>query len=241
MLENLIFLRKIHLHLTSLFFLLSTKTEDRFLLPSSRGKGSRNRIRTSKKDIDMDQDVTVNGIKVPPHAINHMRSKSRRRKEDIQGEELPSSGQQGSSSSWTKSGSGSGGFNSCLEIECEAGGTCISDPVSDERYRTSHHGYEPVPRGRSIRCRCPLGRKGQFCEKRESIHILCWTFVCSTCFLPCLSFPCKSYLSNPVLKIFRFPKETNPCDSYRELFHSRKRIETAKRDAKLWRGKWTIS
>ncbi len=43
-------------------------------------------------------------------------------------------------------------YYSCLDIECEAGGVCIMDEShADKR----------------IRCKCPLGRGGFFCEKRK--------------------------------------------------------------------------
>lgn len=43
-------------------------------------------------------------------------------------------------------------YFSCLDIECESGGVCITDEShSDKR----------------IRCRCPIGRGGFFCEKRK--------------------------------------------------------------------------
>ncbi len=49
-------------------------------------------------------------------------------------------------------------YYSCLDIECEAGGVCIMDEShSDKR----------------IRCKCPLGRGGFFCEKRK---LLCNCF-----------------------------------------------------------------
>jgi len=44
-------------------------------------------------------------------------------------------------------------YYSCADIECEAGGLCILD----ERHLDKR-----------IRCRCPLGRGGFFCEKRKS-------------------------------------------------------------------------
>ncbi|UXI17871.1 putative splicing factor [Sarcoptes scabiei] len=41
---------------------------------------------------------------------------------------------------------------SCNDVECEAGGVCVDEiKQSDREYR--------------IRCKCPLGRGGQFCEK----------------------------------------------------------------------------
>lgn len=43
---------------------------------------------------------------------------------------------------------------SCNDIECEAGGVCIED--DSIKYK-------------KVRCRCPLGRGGQFCEKRKFV------------------------------------------------------------------------
>ncbi|RWS30696.1 pikachurin-like protein [Leptotrombidium deliense] len=41
-------------------------------------------------------------------------------------------------------------YYTCTGIECEAGGVC----VRDEKHSDSR-----------VRCRCPLGRGGFFCEK----------------------------------------------------------------------------
>lgn len=41
-------------------------------------------------------------------------------------------------------------YYSCNKIECEAGGTCV--------YHENYH-------DKRVRCRCPLGRGGIFCEK----------------------------------------------------------------------------
>lgn len=46
-------------------------------------------------------------------------------------------------------------YYSCYEIECEAGGTCILDETQEDN---------------RIRCRCPLGRGGFFCEKRKFLY-----------------------------------------------------------------------
>lgn len=43
-------------------------------------------------------------------------------------------------------------FYSCNDVECEAGGVCIESDSRDTE-------------DRRVRCRCPLGRGGQFCEK----------------------------------------------------------------------------
>lgn len=43
-------------------------------------------------------------------------------------------------------------YYSCNKIECEAGGTCV--------YHENYH-------DKRVRCQCPLGRGGFFCEKRK--------------------------------------------------------------------------
>ena len=80
-------------------------------------------------------------------------------------------------------------FSSCREIECEAGGTCIEEDepnVSQRNININSIGRRKGSnnvigglvvgdggnnsksnRKKRIRCRCPLGRRGFFCEKRE--------------------------------------------------------------------------
>lgn len=100
-------------------------------------------------------------------------------------------------------------FKSCLEIECEAGGTCVSETTNLDSSSASllssfrmhhHHDSQVHPTHESpssqvlasstdpsfnidsmvsdktssstrVRCRCPLGRKGFFCEKREYLSV----------------------------------------------------------------------
>lgn len=70
-------------------------------------------------------------------------------------------------------------FNSCLEIECEAGGTCVEEETvaRDSATAAGSDGVAPghqapnqassAQRKKRVRCRCPLGRRGFFCEKRK--------------------------------------------------------------------------
>lgn len=104
--------------------------------------------------------------------------------------------------------SGSQIFNSCSEIECEAGGICVTESTDTSSSPSSFYSStvestitdEVTPVTSSsltfnlqssrlamatsettstsktrVRCRCPLGRKGSFCEKRKSIFSLSLT------------------------------------------------------------------
>ncbi|XP_027198561.2 pikachurin-like [Dermatophagoides pteronyssinus] len=65
---------------------------------------------------------------------------------------------------------------SCDDIECEAGGVCIENIISTKNQKSSirinndddqhnHHYSQQQNQHPRVRCKCPLGRGGQFCEK----------------------------------------------------------------------------
>ena len=62
-------------------------------------------------------------------------------------------------------------FNSCSQIECEAGGTCVEEDDGSSALKNGSQIPNQTAKlrkmHRKLRCRCPLGRGGFFCEKRE--------------------------------------------------------------------------
>lgn len=78
-------------------------------------------------------------------------------------------------------------FNSCNEVECESGGICVTESLdtSSQLLLPSNINSVITPNLQSrlamamsettfnkstFRCRCPLGRKGFFCEKRKYFY-----------------------------------------------------------------------
>lgn len=53
-------------------------------------------------------------------------------------------------------------FYSCNEVECEAGGVCIEEGNDGKDIHDYNERNDEIKRAR---CRCPLGRGGQFCQK----------------------------------------------------------------------------